>query len=109
MPVLCPQVSARSCSACAQDNSAAPLQDAKKLQRSGQSLGVGFRSPLRQASDVRTLTRSGLCRGASEASSSLPTTELRCSAHQSNLLIAMHGDVLWRCKQQLPVLHRVLH
>ena len=77
----------------AHDGTVAHLQDAKKLQRSGQSLGVGFRSPLRQASEVRGLNRSGLWRGASEASSSQATTELRCCPRQCHLSVVMHGFV----------------
>ena len=90
------------------DGCAARLQDAKKLQRSGQSLGVGFRSPLRQASDVRSLSRSGLWRGASEASSSQPTTELRCSPHRCHPPVAMHGQYLARCTQQPPCFQRLM-
>jgi hypothetical protein len=44
------------------------MQDAKKLQRSGQSLGVGYKTPIRQASDVRSMQKSALSRGPSEAS-----------------------------------------
>ena len=84
----------------AHDGTAAHLQDAKKLQRSGQSLGVGFRSPLRQASEVRGLNRSGLWRGASEASSSQATTELRCYSQQCDPPVAVYGAVLACCTQQ---------
>ena len=35
-------------------------QDAKKLQRSGQSLGAGSKAPSRQASDTRAMHRGRL-------------------------------------------------
>lgn len=60
------------------------LQDAKKLQRSGQSLGVGYRSPLRQVSDVRAMQKTGLSRGASEASTSQWAPALRYKHHSSS-------------------------
>lgn len=56
-------------------------QDAKKLQRSGQSLGVGFKSPLRQASDIRNMLKTGLSRGTSEASTGQYVPQLRWAAY----------------------------
>ncbi len=54
------------------------LQDAKKLQRSGKSLGAGSKAPPRQAGDVRVMLKSGFSVGPSEAPSSPYSASLRC-------------------------------
>ncbi len=51
------------------------LQDAKKLQRSGKSLGAGSKAPPR---DTRVMLKSGFSVGPSEAPSSPYTASLRC-------------------------------
>ena len=54
------------------------LQDAKKMQRSGKSLGAGSKAPPRPAGDTRAMLRGGLSGGPSEAPSSPYTASLRC-------------------------------